>query len=264
MRRFASLSYLFVAMFLLFSWVMSDANSALASTMRLGEHVVDRADVLSPEVELGLEQALTRLTRVGGCRLLVLTEEPPSDLDIDLGLDLDLAIVSQEALASWENSAGDENPRQIVLLVVGTKAEIAVSYGLNDDFSKEDAQRVLDLTVRPFLASGDFDSAVLAAVYAIVRRTDPGVDSSELMQKAFPQGTEDNRHRGFLGALSVFLLLILWSAGQVGSRRSRDYLQVWKAGRGPPSVGRSFSLAGNRAVRGAKEGFWGGGATGGW
>ncbi|MBZ0111020.1 MAG: TPM domain-containing protein, partial [Thermoanaerobaculia bacterium] len=144
-----------------FLWVASVASFALDVPFLSGR-VMDEADLLSPNVEVELENRLEGLEQATGAQVVVLTL--PS---------LEGEVIEDYALRVAETwRLGQEQRDNGLLLLIAPqerRLRIEVGYGLEGVVPDILAARVMDELIQPRFRTGDFDGGTRAGVEALAK-----------------------------------------------------------------------------------------------
>jgi uncharacterized protein len=212
--------------------------------------VIDRANVLSPQIESTLQSQLESYERTTGHQLAVLTL--PS-LEGDPIEDYSLRVAE-----SWK--LGKKGKDDGILLLVATedrKVRIEVGYGLEGDVPDAMVGRIIRDVIAPAASRGDLGFGISRAVSAIMAATGG-------QGEALPPPRRTRSHDG--GGLSPYLLLGIVVLLFLGGGRGMGGFIVASA-LGGMGRGGGFGGGGSRqsgGFRGGGGGFGGGGASGGW
>jgi uncharacterized protein len=212
--------------------------------------VIDRANVLSPQIEGQLQAQLESYERTTGHQLAVLTV--PS-LEGDPIEDYTLRVAE-----SWKlGKKGKDDGILLFVAVEDRKIRIEVGYGLEGDVPDAMVGRIIRDVMAPAFRQGDLGFGISRAVSAIMAATG---GSGE----ALPPPRRTRSHDG--GGLSPYLLLGIVVLLFLGGGRGMGGFIVGSA-LGGLGRGGGFGGGGSRqsgGFRGGGGGFGGGGASGGW
>jgi uncharacterized protein len=212
--------------------------------------VIDRANVLSPQIESQLQAQLESYERNTGHQLAVLTLPSLEGEPIE---DYSLRVAE-----SWK--LGKQGKDDGILLLVATedrKVRIEVGYGLEGDVPDAAVGRIIRDVIAPAASRGDLGFGISRAVSAIMAATGG-------QGEALPPPRRTRSHDG--GGLSPYLLLGIVVLLFLGGGRGMGGFIV-DAALGGMGRGGGFGGGGSRqsgGFRGGGGGFGGGGASGGW
>jgi len=218
---------------------------------QLTGYVNDRADMISADVELKLENYLREFERSDSTQIAVLTI--PS-LEGEALEDFSLKVAESWGLGRKEKDNG-------ILLFVARddrKVRIEVGYGLEGKLTDLMAGRIIDNEITPYFRKGNFDAGIIAGINALgnaVRGEYQGDGRST-------SGREKRRSPWGALALLLFLgpsLLRFTALGHRGRGYRRSGM-FWIGG--PFGGGGGGGFGGG--FSGGGGGFGGGGASGGW
>ena len=212
-------------------------------------HVNDRADLISPGLELKLETFLTDFERSDSTQLVVLTVPALEGEALDA-----YSLKVAETLGIGQE--GKDNGALLLVARDERKVRIEVGYGLEGRLTDLLSDRIIDNEITPRFKQGDFDGGILAGVASM----------AEAVRGEY-QGTgrtsASKEERNPWGALAM---LLFFGPGMLffgGGRRSRYHRRrshgVWLGGGGFRGGG---GMSGG--FGGGGGGFGGGGASGGW
>lgn len=212
--------------------------------------VIDRANVLSAQIEGQLQAQLESYESTTGHQLAVLTV--PS-LEGDPIEDYSLRVVE-----SWKlGKKGKDDGILLLVAVEDRKIRIEVGYGLEGDVPDAAVGRIIRDVMAPAFRQGDLGFGISRAVSAIMAATGG-------QGEALPPPRRTRSHDG--GGLSPYLLLGLVLLLFLGGGRGMGGFIVGSA-LGGLGRGGGFGGGGSRqsgGFRGGGGGFGGGGASGGW
>ena len=217
---------------------------------KLTGFVNDRADMISPDVELKLENFLREFERSDSTQIAILTI--PS-LEGEA-----LEEYSLRVAETW--GLGRKGKDNGILLLVSRddhKIRIEVGYGLEGKLTDLMAGRIVDNEITPYFRKGNFDAGIIAGISALgsaVRGEYKGDGS----------GTSSGKRRSPWGMLALLLFLgpsllrftALGHRGRGYRRSGMFWIGGPFGGGGGGGFGGGFSGGGG--------GFGGGGASGGW
>ncbi len=211
-------------------------------------YINDQANIISPEVELKLEQFLKDFDKSDSTQISVLTI-PTLDGE-------SLEDYSLRVLESWGlGQKGKDNGTLLLVAKAEKKIRIEVGYGLEGRLTDLLAGRIVDNEISPRFKQGDFDGGIVSGVVGIaqaVRGEYTGTGKTKRKKKSSPLG--------FIFIL--FFLLPLF--GRIGGHRSSRYRRGGIFLGGPFIGGGGFGGGGGGFGGFGGGGGGGGGASGGW
>jgi len=211
-------------------------------------YVNDRADIISPEVELKLEQFLKDFDKSDSTQISVLTIPSLEGASLEE--------YSLQVLESWGLGQKDKDNGALLLVAKKErKIRIEVGYGLEGRLTDLLAGRIIDNEISPRFKQGDFDGGIVSGVVGIaqaVRGEYTGTGKTKQKKKSSPLG--------FIFIL--FFLLPLF--GRIGGHRSGRYRRGGIFLGGPFIGGGGFGGGGGGFGGFGGGGGGGGGASGGW
>ena len=229
MRRFILLSLCFLLL---------PFNVAALEVPKLTGYVNDLAGVISPEVELKIENFLRGFEASDSTQLVVLTIESLEGESLEE--------YSLKVADSWKIGQKEKDNGALLLISKqDRKIRIEVGYGLEGKLTDLLAGRIIDNEITPEFKAGNYDAGVIAGVSAM----------AESVRGEY-QGTGRTSHkkkRSSWGSLALLLFLgpgmMLFGGGRRGRHRRSG---LWIGGMGGGFGG------------GGGGGFGGGGSSGGW
>lgn len=218
--------------------------------------VVDRAEMLSPEVEARLTQMLQAHEQGSTEQVVVVTLEdlqgfPIEDYGYQLGRHWG---IGQE---------GEDNGALLIVAKEEREVRIEVGYGLEGRLTDAESSVIINRVITPAFRQGDFQAGIVNGAAAMIQ-----VLGGEPM--AVPQGqqTRKGQEKPNLGMAALFLLIMVSVVFFLGSRGGRGgrggAALVGAALLGAAMGGRGGGGFGGGGFGGGGGGFGGGGASGGW
>ncbi len=217
-------------------------NVAALEVPKLSGYVNDLAGVISPGVELKIENFLRSFEASDSTQLVILTID---SLEGEALEDYSLRVVE-----SWKIGQKDRDNGALLLIAkTERKIRIEVGYGLEGKLTDLLSGRIIDLEITPHFKAGDYDAGAIAGIAAM----------AEAVRGEY-QGTgrtKRKKKRSSWGSLALLLFLgpgmMLFGGGRRGRYRRSG---IWIGGVGFGGGGGVFSGGGG--------GFGGGGSSGGW
>jgi uncharacterized protein len=220
--------------------------------------VVDRAEVLAPEVEQRLAARLAAHEAATGQQFAVLTLKT---LDGDSLEDFSIRVVER-----WQLGKKGKDDGLLLLAVTGDrKVRIEVGYGLEGTITDAVSARVIRDSIVPAFRGGDYAAGIQAALDRLLRIAGGQPDLAP------PEPARQAERRQSPVSLLVFLFLLVplllpRLIGRGGRRRRGFWGGYMLGGHGGGFYGGSrggFS-GGGGGFSGGGGGFGGGGASGSW
>jgi len=245
----ASRLWLTAAFCLIFCLVAAGLRAEGVTFPVLTGHVVDQANLLSPQVRQSLEKKLADLEEKSGIQFVVATIASLQGQEIEP--------YANDLFRHW--GLGEKTKNNGVLMVVAPKEKkirIEVGYGLEGTLTDALSKIVIVNAIAPRFKAGDFAGGVTRGVDDVI--TILTTDSSEWTKK--PQVRPDNPESDFDAVLPFLIvalvIFVVWSSSRGGGRGGG------RRGGGPfiilPGPGWSGGGSG-----GSSGGDWGGFSGGG-
>jgi uncharacterized protein len=216
--------------------------------------VNDQAGMLSPETTRRLDQALRALWQNRGSQLAVLTVGSLEGEPIESA--------SIKVVEAWKlGTAKADNGVLLMISKADRKIRIEVGQGLEGELTDLYCSRIIRGQMAPRMRQGDVDGAVLAAVAAILEKTDPngskaqGLSAPAEASNSILEGAQLLAFLLFFGIFGVFLFI----SRKFGGRGRGGW-----GGGGWGGGGGSWGGGGGGGFSGGGGGFSGGGSSGGW
>lgn len=235
MRRFFLLSLILLLLPL---------QAAALEVPRLAGYVNDLAGIISPDIELKIENFLRGFESSDSTQLVVLT--------VDTLEGESLEEYSLKVADSWKiGHKGKDNGALLLIAKQERKIRIEVGYGLEGRLTDLLAGRIIDQEMTPQFKAGNYDAGVIAGISAMAEAVRGEYQGSGQ--------TGRKKKRSSWGSLALLLFLgpgmLLLGGGRRGRHR-RSGLWIGGMGGGFGGGGGGFSGGGG--------GFGGGGSSGGW
>lgn len=207
-----------------------------------GTHVVDQANILSPETEAKLNDELTALEDRTQHQVVVATVSSLQGLEIeDYGYQLG---------RTW--GVGREKEDDGVVLLVAPnerKVRVEVGYGLEPVLTDALSSVIVNQAILPRFKAGDFDGGVTAGTEEIIKQLDlPESEAKAVAAKAKTEAKDGPPPWAFF--ILLFIVFIL--ANTMRGRR-----------RGGLGSALPWIILGSMGGGGRDRGGWGGGGFGG-
>lgn len=245
---------------LLVSLLIGFAHAQQFEVPALTAPVMDQADIVDPQVEEALNNAIRELFASSGTQLNVLTVPTLNDVPIEMA---SIQVTDKWKLGSAKNDKG----ALLLIAMKERKMRIEVGQGLEGDIPDAVAKRIVDDSVVPLMKAGRTSEAVLVGIASIAQYSDPEFDFASKL------GVRERRSqgggaRGKSGSWLWLLLLLIFIFIQPRGRRSSGIagaLLGYGLGRSSRGWGGGGGFGGGGGGwGGGGGGFSGGGASGGW
>lgn len=213
----------------------------------LRSRVTDQAGMISPQVELRLEQALEEFERSDSTQIAILT--------VDSLEGESLEEYAMRVASTWGlGQAQSDNGALLLVAKAERKIRIEVGYGLEGRLTDLLAGRIIDNEISPRFKRGDLDGGFLAGTAAVI-------EAVRGEYQGTGKTTSKKKRRPSWGWIALILFLgpglSLLGGGRRSSHRRGGF---WISGGG---FGGGFG-GGGGGFSGGGGGFGGGGASGGW
>ena len=211
---------------------------------RLAGYVNDLAAVISPDVELKIENFLRGFEASDSTQLVILTIESLEGESLE---EYSLKVVD-----SWKIGQKEKDNGALLLIAKqDRKIRIEVGYGLEGKLTDLLSGRIIDQEITPQFKAGNYDAGVIAGISAM----------AEAVRGEYQgNGRTTKKKRSSWGSLALLLFLgpgmMLLGGGRRGRHRRSG---LWLGG-----MGGGFGGGGGGGFSGCGGGFGGGGSSGGW
>lgn len=228
-----------------------------------GTHVVDDANILSPQTETKLNDELTALETRTQHQVVVATVSSLQGLEIeDYGYQLG---------RTWGIGRKDVNDGVVLLVAPNErKVRIEVGYGLEPVLTDALSSVIVNQAILPRFKAGDFNGGVTAGTEEIVKQLDlPEGEAKAVAAKAKTQRSDGPPAIGFIILLIVAFVMINSMSGR-RRRRGLGSALPWiilGSGMGRSDRGGGWGgggFGGGGGFSGGGGSFGGGGSSGGW
>lgn len=217
--------------------------------------VVDRAEMLSPEVEARLSQMLQAHEQASTEQVVVVTVPnlqgyPIEDYGYQLGRHWG---IGQE---------GEDNGALMIVAEEERKIRIEVGYGLEGRLTDADSSVIINRIITPAFRQGDFQTGIVNGAAAMIQ-----VLGGEPM--AAPQGQQtaalqEKPKAGMVALFFIIMMSVVFFIGSRGGRGGRGGAALLGAALLGGAMGGRGGGFGGGGFGGGGGGFGGGGASGGW
>lgn len=223
----------------------------------LSGRVVDRAEMLSPEVEARLGKMLQAHEQASTEQVVVVTLPdlqgfPIEDFGYQLGRHWG---IGQE---------GEDNGALLIVARDERKVRIEVGYGLEGRLTDADSSVIIHRVITPAFRQGDFQSGIVNGAAAMIQVL--GGEPMAVPQEQQPRAAQEKPHAGLVALLFIVMMSVVFFIGSRGGRGGRGGAAlVGAALLGAAMGGRGGGFGGGGGgFGGGGGGFGGGGASGGW
>jgi uncharacterized protein len=218
--------------------------------------VVDRAEMLSPEVEARLSQMLQAHEQASTEQVVVVTLPdlqgyPIEDYGYQLG-------------RHWGiGQKGEDNGALLIVAQEERKVRIEVGYGLEGRLTDADSSVIINRIITPAFRQGDFQSGIVNGAAAMIQVL--GGKPMAAPQGQQPVALQQKPKAGMVALFFIIMMAVVFFIGSRGGRGGRGGAALLGAALlGGAMGGRGGGGFGGGGFGGGGGGFGGGGASGGW
>jgi uncharacterized protein len=218
--------------------------------------VVDRAEMLSPEVEARLSQMLQAHEQASTEQVVVVTLPnlqgyPIEDYGYQLG-------------RHWGiGQKGEDNGALLIVAQEERKVRIEVGYGLEGRLTDADSSVIINRIITPAFRQGDFQSGIVNGAAAMIQVL--GGEPMAAPQGQQPVALQEKPKAGMVALFFIIMMAVVFFIGSRGGRGGRGGAALLGAALlGGAMGGRGGGGFGGGGFGGGGGGFGGGGASGGW
>ncbi len=218
--------------------------------------VVDRAEMLSPEVETRLTQMLQAHEQASTEQVVVVTLPdlqgyPIEDFGYQLGREWGIG------------QKGEDNGALLIVAKDERKVRIEVGYGLEGRLTDAESSIIINRVITPAFRQNNFEAGIVNGAAAMIQVL--GGEPMAVPQGQQPQALKDKPSVGLVGLFFLLMLGMVFFIGSRGGRGGRGGAAlVGAALLGGMMGGRGGGGFGGGGFGGGGGGFGGGGASGGW
>lgn len=218
--------------------------------------VVDRADMLSPEVETRLTQMLQSHEQASTEQVVVVTLEnlqgyPIEDFGYQLGRHWG---IGQE---------GEDNGALLIVAEEERAIRIEVGYGLEGRLTDAQSSVIINQAISPAFRQGDFQAGIVNGAAAMIQVL--GGEPLAVPEGQQTRSSQEKPHAGLVGLFFFIMMGVVFFIGSRGGRGARGGAAlVGAALLGAAMGGRGGGGGSGGGFGGGGGGFGGGGASGGW
>ena len=215
--------------------------------------VVDRAEMLPPQVEARLSQMLQAHEQASTEQVVVVTVPnlqgyPIEDYGYQLGRHWG---IGQE---------GEDNGALLIVAEEERKIRIEVGYGLEGRLTDADSSVIINRIITPAFRQGDFQSGIVNGAAAMIQVL--GGEPMAAPQSQQPVALQEKPKAGMVALFFIIMMAVVFFIGSRGGRGGAALLGA--ALLGGAMGGRGGGGFGGGGFGGGGGGFGGGGASGGW
>ncbi len=217
--------------------------------------VVDRAEMLSPDVEARLSQMLQAHEQASTEQVVVVTLADLQGFPIeDFGYQLG---------RHW--GIGQEDEDNGALLIVAKeerKIRIEVGYGLEGRLTDADSSVIINRIISPAFRQGDFQAGIVNGAAAMIQVL--GGEPMAAPQGQQPVALQEKPKAGMVALVFIIMMAVVFFIGSRGGRGGRGGAALLGAALLGGAMGGRGGGFGGGGFGGGGGGFGGGGASGGW
>ena len=218
--------------------------------------VVDRAEMLPPQVEARLSQMLQAHEQASTEQVVVVTVPnlqgyPIEDYGYQLGRHWG---IGQE---------GEDNGALLIVAEEERKIRIEVGYGLEGRLTDAHSSVIINRIITPAFRQGDFQSGIVNGAAAMIQVL--GGEPMAAPQSQQPVALQEKPKAGMVALFFIIMMAVVFFIGSRGGRGGRGGAALLGAALlGGAMGGRGGGGFGGGGFGGGGGGFGGGGASGGW
>ncbi|WP_372988223.1 TPM domain-containing protein [Marinobacter sp.] len=217
--------------------------------------VVDRAEILSPEVEARLSQMLQAHEQDSTEQVVVVTLPdlqgyPIEDFGYQLGRHWG---IGQE---------GEDNGALLIVAKEERKIRIEVGYGLEGRLTDADSSVIINRIITPAFRQGDFQAGIVNGAAAMIQVL--GGEPMAAPQGQQPVALQEKPKAGMVALFFIIMMAVVFFIGSRGGRGGRGGAALLGATLLGGAMGGRGGGFGGGGFGGGGGGFGGGGASGGW
>lgn len=217
--------------------------------------VVDRAEMLSPDVEARLSQMLQAHEQASTEQVVVVTLPdlqgyPIEDFGYQLGRHWG---IGQE---------GEDNGALLIVAKEERKIRIEVGYGLEGRLTDADSSVIINRIITPAFRQGDFQAGIVNGAAAMIQVL--GGEPMAAPQGQQPVALQEKPKAGMVALFFIIMMAVVFFIGSRGGRGGRGGAALLGATLLGGAMGGRGGGFGGGGFGGGGGGFGGGGASGGW
>lgn len=221
--------------------------------------VVDEANLIPPDQQRKMNEALQHLHRQGGTQIAVLTLPSLEGTTIEQA--------SIEVAEKWQLGSDQKDKGLIIFVAVEErKIRIEVGQGLEGTVPDAYAKRIIDETMIPLFRSGHPESGILLGLMQVASLTNPDVNLKSFFEgQDFRSQRQGQQKNSLVSRIFFFLMMIVMFILFIFNPRLFLLMMLGSAiGGRRRGLGGGFGGGGFGGYSGGGGGFSGGGASGGW
>lgn len=218
--------------------------------------VVDRAEMLSPDVEARLSEMLQAHEQASTEQVVVVTLPDLQGFPIeDYGYQLG---------RHWGiGQKGEDNGALLIVAKEERKVRIEVGYGLEGRLTDANASVIINRVMTPAFRQGDFQAGIVNGAAAMIQVL--GGEPLAVSQNQQTQAVQERPNAGMVALFFIIMMSVVFFIGSRGGRGGRGGAALLGAALlGGAMGGRGGGGFGGGGFGGGGGGFGGGGASGGW
>ncbi|GAA0849938.1 hypothetical protein GCM10009113_30490 [Marinobacter szutsaonensis] len=217
--------------------------------------VVDRAEMLSPDVEARLSQMLEAHEQASTEQVVVVTLPdlqgyPIEDFGYQLG-------------RHWGiGQKSEDNGALLIVAEEERKIRIEVGYGLEGRLTDADSSVIINRIITPAFRQGDFQAGIVNGAAAMIQVL--GGEPMAAPQGQQPVALQEKPKAGMVALFFIIMMAVVFFIGSRGGRGGRGGAALLGAALLGGAMGGRGGGFGGGGFGGGGGGFGGGGASGGW
>jgi len=219
--------------------------------------VVDRAEMLSPDVEARLTQMLQAHEQASTEQVVVVTLPdiqgfPIEDYGYQLGREWGIG------------QKGEDNGALLIVAEEERQVRIEVGYGLEGRLTDAESSVIINSVITPAFRQGNFQAGIVNGAAAMIQVL--GGKPMAVPQSQQPRPVHEKPNAGLVGLFFIIMMSVVFFIGSRGGRGGRGGAALVGAALlgGMMGGGRGGGGFGGGGFGGGGGGFGGGGASGGW
>ncbi|HET8801503.1 MAG TPA: TPM domain-containing protein [Marinobacter sp.] len=217
--------------------------------------VVDRAEMLSPDVEARLSQMLQAHEQASTEQVVVVTLPDLQGFPIeDYGYQLG---------RHWGiGQKGKDNGALLIVAKEERKVRIEVGYGLEGRLTDAESSVIINRLMTPAFRQGNFQAGIVNGAAAMIQVL--GGEPMAIPQGLQSQAVQEKPQAGLVALFFIIMMAMVFFIGSRGGRGGRGGAALLGAALLGGAMGGRGGGFGGGGFGGGGGGFGGGGASGGW
>lgn len=217
--------------------------------------VVDRAEMLSPDVEARLSQMLQAHEQASTEQVVVVTLPDLQGFPIeDYGYQLG---------RHWGiGQKGEDNGALLIVAKEERKVRIEVGYGLEGRLTDAESSVIINRVMTPAFRQGNFQAGIVNGAAAMIQVL--GGEPMAIPQGLQSQAVQEKPQAGLVALFFIIMMAMVFFIGSRGGRGGRGGAALLGAALLGGAMGGRGGGFGGGGFGGGGGGFGGGGASGGW